>query len=42
VVALGFQRLLPGQLSRLPGLQYISASLERLILYLNPTMVLGC
>lgn len=35
----GFYRLLPGKLWT-SGLQYITASLERLILYLNPTLVL--
>jgi hypothetical protein len=37
----GVLRVLPCQLARLhAGLMYVSASLERLILYLNPTMVL--
>ena len=35
----GVHRLLPGEPARLPGLEYISASLERLILFLNPTIV---
>ena len=37
---LGRDRLLPCQHVGLLGLQYISANLERAILYLNPTMVL--
>src|ERR1700704_2179167 len=41
VVGLGFSGYYLASFLDFAGLQYITASLERLILYLNPTIVLG-
>jgi drug/metabolite transporter (DMT)-like permease len=41
ILGLGFSGYYLASALDFAGLQYISASLERLILYLNPTMVLG-
>src|SRR5580698_4197422 len=41
IVGLGFSGYYLASFLDFAGLQYISASLERLILYLNPTLVLG-